>query len=159
MVMAEGKMNNITSGNIRFTEEDIQELDGNQVVVSVPRKEITSISLRYGESVERPILQLLGGIILCVIGLVIGVRPIIWVFFEREPVGEPVALKPFAFAAPLILIGAAVIIPIFRRSHYLLVTTKNDRRKLTIRNVTPVEVINSAQNAGYEVLGTNDLKP
>jgi hypothetical protein len=152
------KMENTTSGSIRFTVEEVQELDGNQIVVSVPRKEITSISLCYGEGVERPILQFIAGMITCALGFVIGVYPIVGMF-SGETVGEPIAVKPFAFAAPLIFIGVAVIIPIFRRSHYLLVITKNDRRKLTIRNASQVEVMNSAQSAGYEMCGANELKP
>jgi hypothetical protein len=151
-------MENTTSGSIRFTAEEVQELDGNQIIVSVTRKEITSISFCYGEGVERPILQFIAGLIMCALGFVLGVYPILGMF-RGETVGEPIAVKPFAFAAPLILIGVAVIIPIFRKSRYLLVITNNDRRKLTIRNASSAEVINSAQIAGYEMFGENELKP
>ncbi len=117
------KMENTTSGSIRFTAQEVQELDGNQIVVSVPRKEITSICLCYGEGVERPILQFIAGIIMSALGFILGVYPILGMF-RGETVGEPIAVKPFAFAAPLIFIGVAVIIPIFRRSYYLLVISK-----------------------------------
>ena len=112
-------METIICGSIRFTAEAIQELDGKQVIVTVPREEVTSVSLCYGESVEKPILQFIAGLIMCAIGLVLGVWPILRIL-SGERVGEPIAVKPFVFAAPLIFIGAAVMIPIFQRSHTFL---------------------------------------
>lgn len=152
-------MENITSGSIRFTAEGIQEVDGNQVAVSVPRKEIKAISLCYGQSVEKPIFQFIAGILICALGFIIGVWPSLDIILNHQTVGTPIILKTFAFAAPLIVIGVAVIIPIFRKSHYLFVVTNTDKRKLTIRKASPVEVINSAEIAGYKVLGPTGLKP
>jgi hypothetical protein len=49
----------------------LNELDGNQIIISIPRSTIVSVSLSYGEGVERPIRQIIIGVILCLLGLVI----------------------------------------------------------------------------------------
>jgi len=147
-VRAIKKMEKITCGNIQFSEESVHELDGKQVIVSIPKADIISITISFGESVEKPVLQFSAGIFMCILGFVIGVWPSIGFILHHVPV-EPIVLKPFAFAVPLIFIGIAVIVPIFRKCHYLRVRTSSDERKLPIKGCSLSEVLNAGRSFGY----------
>jgi len=144
-------MDKITCGNISFTEECISELDGLLEIVSIPKKDITSLSIHYGRSVEKPVLQFAGGIIICLLGFVIGVWPLTEVLFNPEAVVRPNALKLFALASPLLFVGVAVILPIFRKCHYVYVRTYSDKRKLPINGCSTSEVINAGRSLGYSI--------
>lgn len=144
-------MSKITCGNIGFTEECICELDGLQEIVSIHKKDITSLSIRFGRSVEKPILQFVGGIIMCLMGFVIGVWPLADALFHPEVVVRPNALKLFALASPLLFVGVAVIWPIFRKCHYVPVRTYSDKRKIPIKGCSTSEVISAGRSLGYSI--------
>jgi len=145
-------MQNINCGNIRFSNECLHELDGNRAIVSIPKTEIRSITVLFGRSSERPFLQIVAGSIFCILGLLIGVWPILGFIIEREPVREAViVLKPFAFAAPLLIIGVYSIWQAIRKSHYLLVQTLTDERKLPIDGCSLSVIINTGKNFGYPI--------
>jgi len=132
-------------------------MDGNQVVVSIPRNEIASITLCYGNSAERPAVRVIAGIIMCILGIILGVLPSYAIIFNYELIGTTVILEEIASAATLIFLGIVVIIPFFRKSHYLLVETKSSRRKLALKNSSPSEIINLATVAGYQIKTENEL--
>jgi len=150
-------MDKITCGNISFTEECISELDGLLEIVSIPKKDITSISIHYGRSIEKPILQFVGGIIMCLVGFVIGVWPLIDVFLHHEAVVKPNGLKLFALTSPLLFVGIAVIWPIFRKCHYVYVHTISDKRKLPIIGCCTTEVISAGRSLGYSIFEQREL--
>jgi len=150
-------MDKITCGNISFTEECISELDGLLEIVSIPKKDITSISIHYGRSVEKPVLQFVGGVIMCLLAFVIGVWPVINIFFNYGTVGSYGSLKLFALASPLLFIGVAVIWPIFRKCHYVYVRTYSDKRKLPINGCCTSEVINAGRSLGYSIFEQQEL--
>ncbi|MGA3113589.1 MAG: hypothetical protein ABSF90_04055 [Syntrophobacteraceae bacterium] len=80
-------MESITCGNIRFSPQDIRELEGVQVMASIPKAEIVSMSVCYGESVEKPVLQIVAGVMAILLGFLIGVWPVIGAFFPCLPCG------------------------------------------------------------------------
>ncbi len=144
-------METITSGNIRFSEESLQELDGTQVMVTIRKTDIFSIELSFGESVERPVLQLAAGVLMCLLGLMMGVWPMLGYFMSYELSARTPHFLPLVSAATLIIFGAYTIAPIFRRCHYLLVRTSSGERKLPIKECTPNEVISAGRSLGYMI--------
>jgi hypothetical protein len=140
----------ITCGNIRFSRENIGELYGARVIVSIPRTDITSISLRYGESVERPILEIIVGIFLMLAGFFVGIWPLVGYLssFDTQKGGY---LMPIAFAVPLVLLGIWIIVPVFSRRYYLLIATKSGKRKLAITGCSPSEVSKAGKALGYSI--------
>lgn len=98
-------------------------MDGVQVVFCVPKTEIASITVIYGESVEKPLLQLIAGILMVLLGFIIGVWPLVPFVSDLGTQINGKALLLLGSAAPLILIGISLIVPVFRRCNYLLITT------------------------------------
>ncbi len=143
-------METITCGNIRFSKQDIKELDGIQVMVSIPKTEIVSITVSYGESVEKPILQIIAGILLALLGFCIGVWPLLPAISNLGAQRGTHSFL-FGFAAPLILIGIFLIVPVFRMCDYLLITTRSGRRKLQMKGCSPSEIANAGKALGYFV--------
>jgi hypothetical protein len=146
-------MEAVNCGNIRFSKDAVKELDGMQIMVSIPKAEITSIKLAYGESVEKPLVQITSGIILCLTGFFLGVWPLAD-YISHLNTQRGGYLAPFAFAAPLIVLGISLIVPVFRRRKYLLVTTISGHRKLPIKDCNPLEAITVARSLGYPTTET-----
>jgi hypothetical protein len=138
-------------GNIQVTLNSLNELDGNQVIVSIPKAEIRSVTLCNGESVERPVRQLISGGVFIVLGFVIGVWPLAGIIFNHEVIREAIAIKPFVMAIPSIFIGTYLIIPIFQKNYYLRVQTISAQRKLPIKGVSPSAVIDACKSFNYPV--------
>jgi len=142
----------ISCGNIRFTSEKVCELDGNTVILSIPKQEIANVSVAFGRSVERPLARIMVGLVLCFTGLLLGVWPLYKWFTTHDTSGLVASqLKPFAFAAPLVLIGLWLLMEVFRRSHYLLLETHSGMRRVPLGECSPSEVLVAANNLGYPV--------
>lgn len=86
-------------GNICLTNDALCETDRAQVLVSVPRERIRSVTLRNGIKVAHPILQILMGLVL----VAIGGLPVVHVFRWATTGGTFVILE--AAAAPLAFLG------------------------------------------------------
>jgi hypothetical protein len=144
-------MEAIICGNISFSGEHVKEFDGAQVMASIPKAEITSIKFSYGESVEKPVIQIIAGIVSCLLGFFIGVWPLAGylsnLYMQR---GGHIAL--IVFAIPLILIGIYLIVPVFSRCSYLLVNTQSGKRKLTMKDCSPSEIVTAARTFGYPII-------
>ncbi|MGC8494543.1 MAG: hypothetical protein ACP5SH_22700 [Syntrophobacteraceae bacterium] len=146
-------MKTITCGNIRFLEHEINELDGSQVLVSIPKSVILSITVCHGQSVEKPFRQVILGILMVLMGFVMGVWPLVSnVFSMGGPKGGS-KLLIFGFAVPLIPIGIYTVAPVFRASSYLLICTTSGTRKLPIKSCMPSELINAGKIFGYNIVG------
>jgi hypothetical protein len=141
-------MESFDCGNIRFNEDSIKELEGTQVMVSIPRADVVSIELRYGNSVEKPIMQTISGTVLCLLGFSIGVWPLVGYLSHANSQGSGY-LAPIAFAVPLILLGIYTMAPVVRRCNYLLVTTASGSRKLSIKGCNPSDLLSTARSCGY----------
>jgi len=94
---------------------------------------------------------------MCLLAFVIGVWPVINIFFNYGTVGSYGSLKLFALASPLLFIGVAVIWPIFRKCHYVYVRTYSDKRKLPINGCCTSEVINAGRSLGYSIFEQQEL--
>jgi hypothetical protein len=107
--------------NITFSEKGISEFNGERRVVFIPRAEVMRIESRTGSRAERPLVQLIAGVILGGLG-VYGV-------FMAFRVG----LALLRWEAGFIVFGAMgiwLLIESLRQGHYLLVTCSKEKRKL-----------------------------
>jgi hypothetical protein len=119
--------------------------------VSIPKVDISGITVSFGRSVERPFLRILGALLLCFIGLLVGFWPL-FIALGEDTIREPgFTLKPFAYTAPLVLIGLWLIWEVFRKSPYLLIRTDYGERRLPLEGCTPDEVILPARRLDYPV--------
>ncbi len=145
-------MKNITCGNISFAETDIYEVDGAQIMISIPYENIISLSFGFGESIERPIRQLMLGIACCAFGC-----PGAWLILDYLFHGvdtRPPFFLPIVSAATLIPIGISLILPVFRKSHYLAIKTHSGIKKITLKNCDFQEVVNAANQKGITITET-----
>jgi len=99
--------------NIAFSEKGVSEFSGKRCVVFIPRAEVVRIESRTGSRAERPLVQLIAGIVLGGVG-VYGV-------FMAFRVG----LALLRWEAGFIVFGAIgiwLLIEPLRQGQYLLVT-------------------------------------
>ncbi len=118
-------------------------------MVSIPKSKIISITVGYGQSVEKTILQIVAGMLTVSLGFFIGVWPLVGYIFDPGALRGGSKLLPYGFAAPLILIGIYLVVPVFRRCDYLVIVTGSGRRKLPIKSCSPCEVVNAGKTFGY----------
>ena len=121
--MPEPDIKRATYLNLEVSERGISEFSGNRRIIFIARDDIQSIEVRFGSNAERPILQVIGGGLLTALGaagaLMIvngGGRGLRW------------GLGFFIFGC----LGVWMLYEAIHKSHYLLVTTRNDRRKLVM---------------------------
>ena len=118
-------------------------------MVSIPKSDIVSITVCYGQSVEKPILQIIAGMLTVSLGFFIGVWPLVGYIYDAGTLRGGSKLLPYGLAVPLILIGIYLIAPVFRRCNYLLIVTiSGRRRKLSIKGCDPSEVVNAGKVLG-----------
>jgi hypothetical protein len=134
--------------SIRFTRESLDEVDVDGTrLVCLPRDGITSVALVYGQSEERPLLQLVAGLVLVAVGLVFVVRILSWVLVG----GNIVDLE--AFGVTLVPLGAWFVYRVFRKRHYLRVETGKEVRKLAFNGKAQPEMIGELLERARRELG------
>lgn len=111
-------------GNICLTADALGETDRAQVLVSVPKKKIRSVTLRNGFKVAHPILQILMGLVL----VAIGGLPVLHVFRWATTGGTFVILE--AAAAPLAILGVWQIASAVVPGYFLQLQLDDASRKL-----------------------------
>ncbi|MCM0082117.1 hypothetical protein L4X63_10995 [Geomonas sp. Red32] len=140
----------IICGSVRFTETKIEELDDGQVMISIPKNEISSLQLSYGQTVEKPKTQLLAGSLLIIMGFFIGLWPLLGYLSESHPKGGAFGAI-IGSALTLFVFGFYLIKPIFSKGYYILIVTNHGSRKVNIGNCTPTEVVTAGKNLGYQI--------
>ncbi len=122
--------------SIRFTRESLDEVDEDGTrLVCLPKEGITSVALVYGQSEERPVVQLVAGVALMAVGLVFVVRILSWVLVG----GTIVDVE--AFGVALVPLGAWFLYRVFRKRHYLRVETTKETRKLAFNGRAEPQMI------------------
>lgn len=131
-----------------ITPEGVAEMDGASRVVFVPKSDIQKIELASGTGAERPLIQSLFGAVLVVVGLFSVKSIYLWMMEGGTISTLQVGLVVFMLA------GAWMLWGVFRKRTYLLVTTRNDTRKIVFAGkVDPVRLSEFVQaancNFGY----------
>lgn len=111
---------------VELGAEGAAEWMGRQRIVFVPRDRIVAVELRRGIVGERPVLQVVVGVVAIVLGLallssVVGVFESTWLWMSA---------RIAAAGAPLAMLGGYVLWSGVRPGYYLLVRTNDDARKL-----------------------------
>ncbi len=112
----------------------ISQLDGDAVVITVPRDEIRRVALAHDSRARHPFLQFFAGFILIATGLVF----LIAAFLIAEGGVYLIQLKSRTFGIPLLPIGLWsmvgiglwLIIGVFRGKYNLLIDTREGCRKI-----------------------------
>jgi hypothetical protein len=161
-------MESMTLSSIQFSSDSVSELDRKKKSISIARQDIKDISLKYGFIAERPMTQAVVSIGLIMLGLYLGFYPLYWMFVNNDLPSihddppAPTRLKIFAYALPLIFIGAYLLQRLFIKRFYLLVHTNNDKRKLVFNDKHDLEeiqtfIMNCNSSLGY-VVRTEDVR-
>jgi hypothetical protein len=143
-------------GNIEISENSVSEYDRNFKAVVIPKEEITTISLEHGFSEERPIISIIIGLITMVLGIGLGLLPILQML-QRSISGEYVHgnMGIFAFSVPLLFIGGWFILKALRYNYFLKVDTTNRTRKMPFGKSIEKTAIQSFIEDCNSILGYN----
>ncbi len=113
--------------NIEINDKTITEMDDINIVIQLPVDEINTISYKYGCTAERPLVNIILGIIF--IGSGLHSLPSIYYWFT-----EGGTITEFDFVIPMLsVLGLWLISTVVISRHYLHVFTVNDSRKLILR--------------------------
>lgn len=159
-----------TLSSVQITSERISELDSGQIVKTIERAKIISISLKYGISSERTILQVAFSIILIGAGLFFGLIPVgemlLDAYYHQEvKIGRAGGrgLIFLIFSIFFIPFGVSTLLSAIRKRFYLAVKTTNDQRKIIFDDdISFIDIkifIESVKlNYGYDIrLDNNEL--
>jgi len=156
-------MNNNKCSSVEITEDRISEFDRNKRVVSILRKDISEIVLKYGFVGERFLIQIICGLILILLSILFGFLPIYHMFKADDSFSGVPAATMIAFAVPMAVIGILLITGLFKRRYYLLVQSNNNQCKIIFQNKIElqevshfIDTVNS--NLKYEITRDNELK-
>lgn len=124
-------------GGIRCTRENLYELEGDRIMISVARNEVRRIELRYGVRAPHPILQLIAGAALFGVGIV-GLG-IFGVALQR---GGRLA-GTAALTIPFGVVGVGLVVGAFRRGYSLEVELLEGRKRMHFNaKVSPEQMKN-----------------
>jgi hypothetical protein len=110
--------------NIQVSEKGLSEFSGGRRVIFIPKEQIQNIEIRFGSSAERPLLQLITGLLLLGLGIA-GVSMILasgW--------------RGLRWGAGFIVFGGFgvwFLHETFKKNHFFKVVCHNDKRKLVFR--------------------------
>ena len=110
--------------NLAISEMGLSEFSQGKRVVFIPKDEVQKIEVRYGSSAERPLVQIIAGLLL--IGL--GGAGLLMIF-ESGMRGIRWGIGFVAFGG----FGVWLLYETFKKTHYLQVTYRRETRKLVLK--------------------------
>jgi hypothetical protein len=142
-------------GNIWLSPDAVCELEEDTVILTIAKADIVALSVSFGRASDRPVAQLVAGVLLCAVGCFLGVVPLshfVSAMVRGDVIREPLfTLRPFAYAAPAILLGLWLLWGVFHARHFLLVHTKDGVRRLPLSGTSASAVLAAAKALGYPV--------
>jgi len=113
--------------NVKISEQGLSEFSRGRRIIFIPKEQVQFIEVKFGSYAERPVAQIILGILLGAFGLAGlylaingGARGIYWGF----------GLMGFG------AIGALCLYETFKQGYYLCVTCSKDTRKLLFKGTT-----------------------
>jgi hypothetical protein len=137
----------IELAGVRFTPDDVTELDGGQMMVKVPRRDIQGIVLRHGFHSAHPLLQVVAGAVLAAIGLLPTWHFTNWLLHGGTFITVEALLMGFVFIGPWLMVNAA------KRGLYLEVRTEGGTRKLAFDGKLDPGQLETCLAAAEQLLG------
>ena len=152
----------IRCSSVEISTKGLSEFDQQTRIISIPREQIIKITLHYGARAERPIVQVVFGLTLFILGLTIGILPLVHVLSGDNLAREIQDTRPYnfrilAYALALIPTGLWFLLRAMSHGYYLLVKTGKGRKKLFFQKSTKssevFEFINKGRtDFGYEII-------
>lgn len=106
--------------NIVISPNGMAEAHGRKVVIFVPAVDIESVTLKFGRPEHRPLLSIIIGAIL----VLVGIFGLIDFFFGKKANRYVLGLVAFG------IIGGSLIFDAFKQRYFLEIKTKKDSRRL-----------------------------
>lgn len=159
-------MNNqsLRLSSVEISADTIKEIDGNQLMLSLSREQISSMTLQRGIKSERPIVDVVIGLVFISLGIYIFLPMLLyWLSFLRQDSSMTPRDSPSRFIAMglvTIPIGIYIISTAFQKRYFLLIgTTNGAERKIVFDSDLSYSEIRSftaqAQTAfGYHISAT-----
>jgi hypothetical protein len=136
--------NQLSYLNIVVSEKGLSEFSHGQRIIFIPKEQIQRIEIKFGSQAERPLVQVMLGLLLTGLGLV-GLFLLISGGFAELRWGIGFIL----FGG----LGVFCLYEVFRKGYYLHVISSNDMRKLVIKGAVQKmelsEFIKAAVQFGY----------
>jgi hypothetical protein len=130
--------------NLAISEKGLSEFSGGRRIIFIPKDEVQIIEIKFGSSAERPLIQVIAGLMLVGLGY-IGLTMIIMNAMR----GSRWGLGFIVFGG----FGLWFLYETFKKTHYLRVICRNDKRKLVFRGAFQEaefsKFINDATKLGY----------
>jgi hypothetical protein len=130
--------------NLAISEKGISEFSDGRRIIFIPKDEIQIVEIKFGSSAERPIMQAIAGLMLVGLGY-IGLTMIIMN-----------AMRGLRWGLGFVVFGGFglwFLYETFKKTHYLWVICRNDKRKLVLRGAFQEaefsQFINDATKLGY----------
>lgn len=121
-----GQIQAVRFHNVEFSTEYITLFSRQSKLLSIEKKDVQKITMKYGFQSERPVIQFIFGIALIVAGLYFIVN-----FFLRILVYR-VADLDFLLSLLLLPLGGWFIVDGSRKRYYFEVLVENDKRKFPL---------------------------
>jgi hypothetical protein len=135
----------LEKGNVRFSAEELAELDRKRAVIRVPRDRCREIAWRYGSRAARPWVQSALGIA-CLVG---GFYLLVRLLMEWWRGGGVLWIEQVAGLVVLGFVGGALMVDVLRKGHYLEVRTEKATEKLRFdRSVAAADIETFLAEAG-----------
>ena len=139
----------IEAGNVRFSAERIEALDGGHPVIRIARREIDQVALQRGFQAARPLVQAAIGGVLLGVGAWVVVNLLAKLFFY----GGTFAPKAEGLLLTLIPIGGWLFAMALRRGYYLDIRSRKGRDKIPFARELPREEIEAFLNRAEQMYG------
>jgi len=120
------QVNGVRFHNVEFSNQDVTLLDQQNKILSVSKKDVRQITLKYGFQSERPFIQVGFGIALLFIGLYFIVNFILHILINR------IVYTTMLLSILLFPVGIWFMVDGFRKRLYFEVTLDNDKRKFPL---------------------------
>lgn len=138
--------------NVEFSTQDVTLFDQQSKILSVSKKDVRQITLKYGFQSERPFVQVGFGVVLLFIGLFFVVNFILHILINR------IVYTTMLLSILLFPVGVWFVIDGFRKRLYFEVSLDNDKRKFPLgKNPDRGELqkfIKVASQLGYSIDAT-----
>jgi len=133
--------------NVEFSAQSVALFDQQNKILTVLKKDVRQIILKYGFQSERPVVQAVFGVVLFLIGLYFIANFILHILINR------IAYTTMLLSILLLPVGVWFVLDGFRKRLYFEVWLDNDKRKFplgkTPDKVKLQEFIKVASQLGY----------
>lgn len=137
--------------SVVLSSKGIAEMDDESRAVFIPRQDIQRIELSTGSGAERPVAQAVAAGVLIILGMV-GIKWIWSGFHEGVSIKGKLSMAPFGLVA-FMGVGIWLLWDVLRSRTFLLVTTKDDTRKIVFYGKVDPVILQEFLRDGQQELG------